>query len=135
MEGNMKKQVLVAVGVGCLIVAAAVFYFTNSTSSSSGVPAEFAGEKILVMCTDKDCGVTYEMDKKAYFEFIEANAVGMQTPPLKCQKCSKNTVFRAEKCERCGEIFLYGNPTDFADRCPKCNFSKIEEERKAAAEK
>lgn len=134
MEGSMKKQILIAVGVGCLVLAAVIFYLTNSTSSS-GIPADFAGEKIWVMCNDKDCGAANEMNKKAYFEFIEANVVGIQAPPLKCQKCGKNTVFRAEKCESCGEIFFYGNPSDFPDRCTKCGFSKIEDERKTAAGK
>jgi hypothetical protein len=132
MEGFMKKQVLIAVSIGCLVLAAAVFYFTTN-SSSTGIPNEFAGEKIWVLCNNEGCKAAYEMNKKAYFEFIEANAVGMDTPPLKCQKCGKNTAFRAEKCEKCEEIFRYGNPTDFADRCPKCGFSKIEDERKAGA--
>jgi hypothetical protein len=134
MEDKIKKPVLIAISVGCVVLAVVVFYFTNNPSNP-GVPSEFAGQKIWVKCRDKDCEAVYEMDKKAFFEFMEEHneGIAMEAPPLKCQKCGKDTVFRAEKCENCGEIFFYGNPNDFADRCPKCGFSKIEAGRKAAA--
>jgi hypothetical protein len=51
---------------------------------------------------------------------------------LTCTKCGKNSVFKAEKCPTCSEIFFTGSiPNDFPDRCPKCKHSKTEDIRKA----
>jgi hypothetical protein len=130
MNESVKKPLLIAVVVGCLVIAAAVFYYTRSSSSS--IPSEFAKQKIWVKCSDAECGNAYEMNKQAYFEWAEKNAAASGVPPMKCPKCGKDSVFQAEKCESCGEIFIYGSSQGFPDTCPKCGFSKTEEARKAA---
>jgi hypothetical protein len=133
MEDSKKKPVLVAIIVVCFAVAGVVAY-TQIFKTDGGIPKDFANQQLWVKCTDKDCGNEYEMNKKEYFQFVEKNTVGMMTPPMKCSKCGKDTVYRAVKCEKCGKIFMYGNPGDYADRC-ECGYSKIEADRKAAAEK
>jgi hypothetical protein len=133
MGGFMTKQVLIAVAIGLLLVAAVISYFTNPIRSrTGGIPAEFAEEKIWVICTNDTCKATYEMNKKAYFEWVEANAKPMskQEQAMKCQKCGKDTAYGAEKCTKCGEIFHYGGESTFPDKCPKCGYSPIEEGRK-----
>jgi uncharacterized membrane protein YvbJ len=57
--------------------------------------------------------------------------MSLQTPALVCQKCGKESAFRSVKCEKCGNIFLWGNPNDFNDRCPKFGYSEEEAKRKA----
>jgi len=53
-------------------------------------------------------------------------------PGMECTQCGKTTAFRAVKCEKCGNVFLYGaQGLDYADRCPKCRYSKKEQDRKA----
>ena len=80
-----------------------------------------------------DCKAAYQMGKRAYFKYIEEHADPMSpsAPALVCKKCGKESIYRAEKCEKCGLIFLRGTvPNDFADRCPKCKYSETEDVRK-----
>ena len=62
--------------------------------------------------------------------------MALQASTLVCEKCGKESAFKAEKCEKCGKIFFAGAvPNDLADRCPECGYSKTEairEARKAA---
>jgi predicted Zn-ribbon and HTH transcriptional regulator len=79
------------------------------------------------------------MGKKQFYEELEAKIKAhptavMMTPPLTCQKCGKDGIMKAEKCEKCGVVFFENSvPNDFSDRCPECKYSKTEairEERK-----
>jgi len=74
------------------------------------------------------------MSKKTYFKYIEehANPTTPTAPALICEKCGKQSIYRAEKCTNtdCGIIFFSGAvPNDFPDRCPECDHSEIEEIR------
>jgi ribosomal protein L40E len=91
---------------------------------------------ILVKCNNPNCNAEYEIDNKDYLEFMRKNAnpMAMESPAMKCEKCGENSVFKAVKCEKCGNVFFWGNPTDFADRCPKCGYSGMEDARKKAAQ-
>ena len=84
------------------------------------------------------CKEAWEIDKKDYYtqteEMLRANPTSMQTPALTCPKCQENSVYRAVKCAKCEHVFLYGKPGDFADRCPECGFSKMEDDRQKARE-
>ena len=90
-----------------------------------------------VMCRNEECGAAYQMNLKEYFKYVEKHADSRSTKPpaLACKKCGQKNVFRAVKCAKCGLAFERGSvPADFADRCPQCSYSKIEEDRKKAAE-
>ena len=52
--------------------------------------------------------------------------------PFICPKCNQETVFRATKCESCGNLFLpkAARKGEYADRCPECGFSKREQNQK-----
>jgi len=56
--------------------------------------------------------------------------------PFTCPKCSRESVYLAYRCEKCGEIF-FTSPTLGAqgDKCPKCGFSKTEQKSKEYQEK
>lgn len=57
----------------------------------------------------------------------------METPALKCEKCGQPSAYAAVKCGKCGLVFEAGAvKNDFPDKCPKCKYSKIEDERKKA---
>lgn len=130
----MKNVIYAVVIAACLIVAVVVFLKTQG-GGSSGVGSIDETEQIWVKC--RKCNASYEMSKKQYFEEIEAKAKAspnamMLTPLLTCQKCGQDGIGRAEKCEKCGEVFFQNSvPNDFADRCPKCKHSKTEAIRKA----
>lgn len=93
-----------------------------------------ADELLWVKCVE--CGQAYQMTKRDFFTQIEERAKSSPqplpaAPNLVCQKCGKEGILRAEKCPKCGHLFLWGSiPADFADRCPQCKFSRTENERK-----
>ena len=102
---------------------------------SRGIESIPETDMIWVKCKNSDCKAVYQMGKRAYFKYIEENMdpMAMVAPPLVCEKCAKKSIYRAEKCGNldCGLVFLRGSvPNDFADRCPACGNSNIEEQRK-----
>jgi len=119
------------------LLGGVITYITHPVESGTEV---FKGQLVWVKCSNPDCEEAYQMDKKVYFDSVEElvrqNPMSMQTPPLVCQKCGKENIYRAEKCEKCGLIFFRGaaGRGDFADRCPECGYSRSEEIRKRVRE-
>ncbi len=131
----MKNTIYIIVIVVCLVLAVVIFLATRS-GGGGGVGQLKRGEMMWVKCNNPDCKAEYQIDSKDYFtnieERVKANPLSLQTPVLVCQKCGKESVFRAVKCENCGKMFFYGAvPNDFPDRCPDCKYSKTEAGRKA----
>ncbi len=127
-----KKSLLLVLLVIVLGVVAVLLFLGRARRGSHGVESIDSAEKTWMMCTDPGCQAKYEIAKKEYFEFVENNRTGMQVPGMKCGECGKTSAFRAVKCGKCGNIFLYGaKGLDYADRCPKCHYSKMEQDRKA----
>jgi phage FluMu protein Com len=130
----MKNAIYAAVIVVCILVAVLVFVKTRG-GGAAGTESIDESEMIWVKC--RQCGAAYEMSKKKYYEELEEKARAnptpmMITPLLTCQKCGKDGIQKAHKCEKCGEIFFENSvPNDFADRCPKCKHSETEAIRKA----
>jgi len=138
MLAGLSKTVMLIIIVVCLTLAVVIFIKTQS-GGSGGIETIKRGEELYwVKCNNPKCKAEYQIDKKDYYEQIEekmrANPMAMVTPPLLCKECREQSVLRAVKCEKCGQVFFYGaDPTDFADRCPECGHSKTEAERKARA--
>jgi ribosomal protein L40E len=136
MEDSRRKQVLIGIIVACLVLAGVVTYMT-SRGGNSGLEA-FKGQSQWVKCANQNCGAAYELDKKKYIELVQEetrrNVDATGPVAIVCETCGEQSAFRAEKCEKCGEVFFYGaaGPSDFSDRCPKCGYSAMEEERKQA---
>lgn len=130
-----KNQIYAIVIVACVVLAWLVFYATHS-KDDGGIESLESGRLIWVMCNNPACGAAYQMEEKKYFlkirERMQAHPMAIHTPALVCEKCGKESVFRAEKCEQCGKMFFSGVvPNDFPDRCPHCGYSKTEAIRKA----
>jgi len=92
-------------------------------------------DAIWVKCKNTDCGAEYQMSKTAYYEYLgkHRDPASPKTPSPVCKICGQESIALAVKCEKCGSVFFKGAvPHDFADRCPKCNYSKTAEERKKA---
>ncbi|HUT29398.1 MAG TPA: hypothetical protein VMX13_06375 [Sedimentisphaerales bacterium] len=101
---------------------------------SSGIPDEFAHRYTWMLCRNPACRNSWQMNLKEYWEMVEKfrmeNSGVMENPAATCPKCGEPSGYIAVKCEKCGLVFEKGTvPRDFEDRCPKCNFSKIEERR------
>jgi hypothetical protein len=102
---------------------------------SRGIEDISPEEMMWVKCNNPDCKSEYKMGKQAYFKYVEEHIdpMAMVAPPVVCEECGKESVFRAEKCQNadCAIVFFRGSvPNDFADRCPACGNSNTEEQRK-----
>ena len=134
MEENRRKVVLVALAVACFAGAAVVFVMNRSKGGDLDV---FKGQVILLMCKKSECGHVFEMDKKQYYEYLEANRdpTTLSSPPAQCPECGENSGVRAVRCEKCEEVFFYGAVQGmYRDTCPKCSFSREKEDRLKAAQ-
>ena len=138
MEAVKKKTIMLGVIVTCLVLAGIITYATRA--KSSGIEA-LKGQLIWVKCSNSDCGAEYQMDKKEYFDTIQKltkenpfAAISQGTLALICKKCGEESVYRAEKCPKCGLVFFWSTAGhgDLADRCPECGNSQTEETRKQA---
>lgn len=133
MEESKKNTVKIVIIAACLASAGLVYYFTSPKGSSGS--AFKAGEKTWIIC--RDCGETFEMEYNDYLENIPQNTGRMEMgrmemgpPVLTCEKCGQDSAYKAIQCEKCQAVFEPGSvPRDMADRCPECDYSKIEESR------
>lgn len=135
MDEGKKRQLMIGVTVVCLGLATAIAYM--SRSGRSGLDSVPRGQMIWVKCGKADCGAEYQIDNKDYWEYIEEhrNPMSLSIPALVCRDCESKSVFRAVKCEKCGLIFFHGTVRgNFADTCPECGFSRMEEQRKPGHE-
>ena len=137
MEDSRKKPIMIGVIVVCFAVAGLVFFMKGS-GGSGGIDDIPDDKMTWVKCSNPSCKAEYEMGEKVYLKAVRERTDPMaratSPPPLTCEKCSKNSLFRAEKCANpsCGIVFIRGisGQNDHADRCPDCGQSKIEESRK-----
>lgn len=134
MEDSKKKPIMIGIVVVCLVLAVVITLAMRLGGSGSDLSSLKRGEMIWVMCLNPQCKAEYEMDKKDYYEFLQ-NYSGPRTegapPVLVCKECKKESVVKAVKCKKCGVVFREGAiPNDFADRCPQCKYSDVEEMRK-----
>jgi hypothetical protein len=148
MVDKNKKLVMLGIIVVCftLVVAIASYRKYKEGSVPRGIDSIKRGDMIWVKCSNTECEAEYQMGKRNYFEFLQANpptpdqfVARMTDPntrpmtPLVCRDCQKESAYRGEKCDKCGIVFIRSSiPHDFADRCPECNYSRTEDERKQA---
>ena len=137
MKESKKKLIMIIVVVAFFGLAGAITFITQSRGDN-GLNA-FKGQSMWVKCSNPDCGVAYEMDKKEFYEYIRGNRDRqniLKMPALPCNECGEKSVYKAVKCEKCGKVFFVGaaGANDYNDRCPDCGYSNIEELRKRKKE-
>ena len=124
--------------VGSLVLAGAITLWTSGSGSEGlkGIPED---EMQWVTCRNKDCGTNYEMQKRKYYGQLDeiqkqSKEMLLLTPPLICEKCGKESLYKAFKCLKC-ELVFEGpiKRGDYEDRCPKCAYSDSERRRKEKA--
>ncbi|MHC4172191.1 MAG: DUF4190 domain-containing protein [Planctomycetota bacterium] len=118
-----------------LLFFAGVIMTYRAQPAKSGIERISPKEMMWVKCNNSECKAEYEMGKQAYFKYIQENIdpMAMVAPPVVCESCGSESVYRAEKCQNpdCAIVFFRGSvPNDFADRCPECGRSGTEESRK-----
>jgi ssDNA-binding Zn-finger/Zn-ribbon topoisomerase 1 len=132
MEDSKKKPIMIAVIVVCLILAVVITFATRS-GDTGGIDDLKRGVMFWVKCSNPDCEHTWQMDRKDYFQYLRdhQDPMSMAAPAIVCEECSEESGYRAEKCGQCGLVFERGSvPHDFADRCPECGYSNVEDMRK-----
>jgi hypothetical protein len=150
MTSDKRKLVMLGVVVVCFSLAVGITVYRRHKEGSgpTGIESIKRGEMIWVKCDNEECEAEYQMDKREYFEYLQDHpptpeqfAAMMSDPnvrgatPLVCNKCKQESVFRGEKCDKCGIVFIRGTVRhDFADRCPECDYSKTETQRREARE-
>jgi len=70
MQQGTKKTIMACIIVGCL-AAAGIITHRGMRGSYRGIETIKRGQSIRVKCNNPDCGATYEMDKRDYFEQLE----------------------------------------------------------------
>ena len=132
MERRARRQVLLGVVIAvCLVLAGTITLLTSS--SRGGRRARTSRDKIWVICRNPECKAEYQIAYDDYFQFMVKNRDRLSDvePPMTCEKCGEPSVYEAIKCESCGLVFEAGAiPNDVKDKCPKCGYSKLEEQRK-----
>jgi len=129
-----KNTIYIIIIVVCFLAAAVVAYKFIFSSDGMGISDD---KMTWVKCNNPACKAEYEMGEKTYYEEVKKriNPLMMaQTPGIKCQKCGKESVYKALKCQNpaCGIVFIEGisGANDLPDRCPACKQSATEESRK-----
>jgi hypothetical protein len=131
-----KNTIYLIVIVVCFILAGILAYTFIFSSDGLQISDD---EMIWVKCNNPACNAEYETGKRKYYEEVreraKANPLVMTSPALTCEKCGKNSIYLAHKCQNpdCGHVFIDGisGSGDLSDRCPKCKQSATEETRKA----
>jgi phage FluMu protein Com len=132
MEDSKKKPIMIGVIVVCLVVAGLIT-FARRGGGGSGLDAIPEGKMTWVKCNNPSCNAEYQMSEREFFKLQQErlNPMARTAPPLTCEKCGKDSLYRALKCPYCGTVFFRDSvPNDLFDRCPKCKKSETEETRK-----
>ena len=135
MEDSRKKPIMIGVIVVCLVVAGLITFARRGGGGGGGLDTIPSDQMTWVKCNNPGCNAEYEMSEREFYKLQQErlNPMARTAPPLTCEKCGKDSIYKAEKCANpsCGTVFISGSvPNDFADRCPKCKQSATEEIRK-----
>jgi len=132
MDEVTKKRISIGIAVTCIALAIVITVVTNWDGSGGGAKPG----PIQMLCTNEECGYAFELSPEEFRSQIESlGPMGMpgmmspQMPALTCPKCGQQSAYVAQKCEKCGTVFIpdYTVVEDYPDRCPNCGYSKSEE--------
>jgi predicted RNA-binding Zn-ribbon protein involved in translation (DUF1610 family) len=128
MDESKKKVVMIVIVVVCLALAAAIAVI--NFGGGGDISAAAQGPQPL-LCVNPDCGHIFEMSVEERRQIIrERGRQRRQRGPLAypCPQCGEESAYQANKCAKCSTVFIADYTTgDFADRCPECGHSAIEE--------
>ena len=115
MDSDKTKMILAI--LGCCGALTLGVWAWQSGSRTAGVDSVPEGETVWVQCVNKSCGVSYEMALKEYYMKVDEKVAYSSIPPIDCETCGKQSVFRGNKCASCGKVFM--SKSD-GDHCSKC---------------
>ena len=120
MDDETKKKISIGIVVGCIVLAGIIFFTTRTPSGTSSSSVDM---KVALLCANPECGQTLEITIDEYAQELDEQGADPIPggPVLRCSKCQEFSLYMAEKCAKCGEIFV----DDGSETCPKCG-AKIE---------
>ena len=127
MDEQTKQYLVIGLAVVCLLGLGVRFF-------RGGGSANIGDEKVTLMCTS--CGgfeISADDDKyreaRDKYDLETPTMLPGQILAMECPKCGQKSCYQAQKCEKCGNIFVSGQARDpkYLDRCPQCGVSMIEE--------
>ncbi len=131
MDEDKKKVVMIVIVVACLALAGA--FAIKNFGGGGGTSAAAQGPQVM-LCVNPDCGHIFEMTTEERRQVIMERGRMMRRggpPVFTCPKCGEESAYQANRCTKCSTVFIADYTTDdFADRCPECGYSAIEERRR-----
>ncbi len=124
MEDSKKKSVMIAIILGCVVLAVGVTIMTRS--EKGGLEGIDKDAMLWVKCGNDACGAEYERNQQAFYQEGEdrINPLVKGIPPGICKECGEQSIFKANECIKCGEVFFSGAADGtFPDECPDCGYS------------
>ncbi len=130
-EQQLKIALFVSLALTVLLVAGFVIESLSSMGGSEIAEAAQAGG-IWMLCENPDCEAAYEVTEEEFLELMRSKGrPGLRMISqlaFRCKKCGQETAYRGMKCPKCGALFIKEDVMgDYADRCPECGYSAIEE--------
>jgi DNA-directed RNA polymerase subunit M/transcription elongation factor TFIIS len=128
---DKKNVVMIVIVVVCLVLAGA---FAIKNFGGGGTSARAQGPQ-SVLCVNPDCGHVFEMTVDERRQIMRERGRQMRRggpPAFACPQCGEpDSAYQANKCSKCSTVFIGDYSSgDFADRCPECGYSAVEERRK-----
>lgn len=133
MVEDKKKVVMIVIIVACLGLAAVIAVINLGGGDSGGGGGVAAAGPLPTLCVNRDCGHIFEMTRDEHRQQMRERGrmMGRGGPPaFTCPQCGEESAYQANKCSKCNTVFIADYTSgDFADRCPECSYSAIEERR------
>lgn len=141
-EKQLKIALLVSVAVTVLLVAGFVIETLSSSGGGSEIRDAARAGGIWMLCDNPDCEAAYEVTPEEFAELMKSKGPITLGPGVMsrltflCKECAQETAYRGMECPKCGVLFVKEPVVgDYADRCPECGYSAIEEIRRNKTKK
>ncbi len=129
---DKKNVIMIVIVVVCLVLAGAFAIKNFGGGGDTSTSAADQGSQSM-LCINPDCGHVFEMTIEERRQIMREQGRMMRRggpPVFICPQCSEESAYQANNCSKCSTIFIRDYSSgDFADRCPECGYSAIEERR------
>ena len=125
---------MVSIGVTMVLVLG---FIGETMGLFGGGSVGGSNKPIVILCANPECAKSYEVSRDEFRQLMQDMGPGgmmpMMPPVLKCKFCGEKSAYIAQKCEKCGAVFVpnyMDSSNKYPDACPECGYSRIEEMRK-----
>ncbi|NIA17372.1 MAG: hypothetical protein GWO86_03390, partial [Planctomycetes bacterium] len=119
------------VSIGVTMVLVLGFIGESMGLFGSGVGSG-SNKPIVMLCANPKCGKSYEISRSEFQKLMQDMGPGgmmpMMQPVFKCKFCGEKSAYIAQKCEKCGAVFVpdyTDQSNEYPDTCPECGYSRL----------